>query len=88
MTRRVLTTIGSAAAVATAVGTCLLLAPTPQAQADICSGTNCVIFGPTGITAKSGTGTSAKSASVTWLPSGICAIATDGMTTQQSPGCS
>jgi hypothetical protein len=38
MTRRVLTTIGSAAAVATAVGTCLLLAPTPQAQADICSG--------------------------------------------------
>jgi hypothetical protein len=36
MTRRVLTTIGSATAVATAVGACLLLGPTPQAQAADC----------------------------------------------------
>lgn len=33
MTRRALTSIGSATAVATAVGACLLLGPTPQAQA-------------------------------------------------------
>jgi len=33
MTRRVLTAMGSATAVAAAVGTCLLLSPAPQAQA-------------------------------------------------------
>ena len=36
MTRRVLTALGSATAVATAVGACLLLGPTPQAQAADC----------------------------------------------------
>ena len=43
MTRRVLTAMGSATAVAAAVGTCLLLGPTPQAQAADCPGTG--LFG-------------------------------------------
>jgi len=74
MTRRVLTTIGSAAAVATAVGTCLLLAPTPQAQAATTIGnctTGCVIFDSTTnkITAINGT----KSAFVQFFSNMVCA---------------
>jgi hypothetical protein len=86
MTRRVLTALGSA----TAVGACLLLGPTPQARADICSGTNCVHFGPNGsISATSGTGANTKTASVTVLSNGmICAIAMANGMTEKSSGCS
>jgi len=57
MTRRVLTAMGSATAVAAAVGTCLLLSPAPQAQAGtICNAdkTSCVTFGKGSISATSG----------------------------------
>lgn len=63
MTRRVLTAIGSVTAVAAAVGTCLLLGPTPQAQADTISGSSgsssgTITTSPTGfsVTGKSSSG--------------------------------
>ena len=74
MTRRLLTTMGSATAVTAVVGGCLLLGPAPQAQAGtICnpptSTTNCVTFGPKSISATSGKSTG----TVTFTPTGICA---------------
>lgn len=54
MTRRVLTAMGSATAIAAMVGGCLLLSPTPQAQAGtICNSTktSCVTFGGGSISA-------------------------------------
>lgn len=91
MTRRVLTTTATATAIATAVGGCLLLGPTAQAQAtpgQLCDAAkNCVTFGSNSISATSGTGTSAKTASVTFLSNGICAIAMANGITQKSSGC-
>jgi hypothetical protein len=84
MTRRVLTTIGSAAAVATAVGTCLLLGPTPQAQATTIGNcaTGCVNIGTGTITATSGN----KSAVVQFFGNMVCATASNGTTMTQKCG--
>jgi hypothetical protein len=55
MTRRTLTTMGSATAVAAVVGGCLLLGPTPQAQASGCPTTfTGIIFSSDCIGATSG----------------------------------
>jgi len=78
MTRRVLTTIGSATAVATAVGACLLLGPAPQAQATtgrLCDPKtgNCVTFTQGGgFQVTNATNTTV--ATVTWSP--FCVTAT------------
>ncbi|MBV8992604.1 MAG: hypothetical protein JO287_02625 [Pseudonocardiales bacterium] len=77
MTRRVLTTIGSATAIATAVGACLLLGPTPPAQAATTIGncaTGCVTFGTGSISAQNGT----KNAVVQFFKTMVCATASDG----------
>lgn len=71
MTRRVLTTIGSATAVATTVGACLLLGPTPQAQAaagPLCDPKtgNCVTFTKGGFQVTNASKTPV--ATVTWTP--------------------
>jgi hypothetical protein len=63
MTRRVLTTMGSATAVAAVLGGCLLLGPTPLARADVSgtsgnsSGSISTTNGVTTITGKSGSST-------------------------------
>ena len=73
MTRRVLTAMGSATAVAAAVGACLLLGPTPQAQAGTIGNcaTGCVTFDSTNhkITATNGS----KSAFVQFFSNMVCA---------------
>lgn len=78
MTRRVLTTIGSATAVATAVGACLLLGPTPQAAAvPLCDQKtgNCVAFTKGGFQVTNG---SKSVATVTWSP--FCVMGTSSST--------
>ena len=81
MTRRVLAAIGSVTAVAAAVGTCLLLGPTPQAQAATTIGncaTGCVSFGSGSISGQNGS----KSAVIQFFNNMVCATASDGTTTQ------
>jgi hypothetical protein len=77
MTRRVLTAMGSATTVAAVVGGCLLLGPTPQAQAGtICdSSGRCVTFGSGSISATS----NGNTASVDFLTRMACAIPAVGM---------
>ena len=77
MTRRALTSIGSATAVATAVGACLLLGPSPQAQAStICNSSgSCVTFGTGSISATS----NGNTASVNFITRMACAIPAVGM---------
>jgi hypothetical protein len=77
MTRRALTTMGSATAIAAMVGGCLMLGPTPQAQAGtICdSSSRCVTFGSGSITATSG----GNKAVVDFMNNLACATPAGGM---------
>jgi hypothetical protein len=80
MTRRMLTTMGSATAVAAVVGGCLLLGPTPQAKADI-TGSNGSSSGSIsssgGTTTITGTSSSGKG-TVVFGPGIFCAMASSG----------
>jgi hypothetical protein len=79
MTRRMLTTMGSTTAVAAVVGGCLLLGPTPQAQAATTIGncaTGCVNIGTGTITGSSG----GNIASVNFITRMACALSAGSTT--------
>jgi hypothetical protein len=87
MTRRVLTAMGSATAVAAVVGGCLLLGPTPQAQA----GTICYPLNSKNCVTSSGgvlKVTSSNGSSATYNLSTFCAMATNSSGTTATYGCS
>jgi hypothetical protein len=91
MTRRTLTTMGSATAVAAVVGGCLLLGPTPQAQAGtICNSTktSCVTFGSNGSFTATQTNSSGQTSTGTFSWNPFCVTGTNSSGSASFPlGC-